>query len=225
MKLPREIDLRGLTETCRTERVREVIDELADGESVVFVSDRDLSVILADARVGGRDGLQYCALEDGAGTHSLELRRAARERTLSELLEFDHARLDKLLSDVEWRLEQRRVPEAVVRFAQLRAALERHMHLEEVSIFPLAARLATPEQRQILASLTREHDVMRELLETVARVIHREDEDARAALSSLSDLREVLGPHGVREQRYVAPLIDRGEGRRVRASLHQMHAL
>lgn len=206
MMLPHELDLRGLSLDRRVEHVRSATRSLGPGESLLVLAEGDATLLVSALHGSGVGAWELNELECDSGLHRYELRRAGEgPRSLRALMVFEHVRLDRLLSEAEWRLEQRRTTEALAWLRQFQAALEQHLATEETVLFP-AYLARAPHGQALVERLLREHRVMRGLLKRLLG-FRLDDREARTALSALSDLRELIGPHARREEREIAPLL------------------
>lgn len=202
-----ELDLRGVSAPRRDALLRTMLDALGNEESVIVMQDGDPRWLLSALANFPGGALEYCAVEHPNDSHAFEIRRASR-RTLPEVLAFQHARLDKLLSEVEWRLEQRLMDDAKRRFAGFAVALSHHLECEERELFPLFQRLGESRGLRMVEFLGREHTVMRDLLHRISFCLRNQNEGGRLALCAISDLRELLGPHAAREESWLATALD-----------------
>lgn len=223
MELPVEVDLRGLSCERRRALAISAMQTLAPGADLVFVLDcapKDLFGELGDQVHGEFD---VSALEVLGDTHTVEVRRHRPERSLIELIVFEHTRIDRLLAEVEWRVNQRLWGEAEQRFKQLRSALQFHMATEDQLLFP--AYEGARGSVDTILTLKREHDILRALLAQVGFGLRRENEDSRSAVRALSDLRELFGPHARREETELTPVLEGEVAERVRHQLDDLRAV
>src|SRR5215831_17208393 len=102
----------------------------------------------------------------------------------------DHRRLPMLLSQVEWRVQQKLFPGAERCFAEFCFDLERHLAEED------RAECAASAQAQRAGG---DRETLRRLLSRVAEAIQARDCDGFA--SSACDLREAFAAHADAEER------------------------
>ncbi len=139
---------------------------------------------------------------------------------VSEIPGGDHREID-----AEWdRIVRSPGSDAPSRRALLRSFAEElrfHLAVEEAELFP-RMRERDPTQENLVQRLREEHGQIRELLDRVERELERSD-PALAALDE--ELRNVLGEHNAREERFAYPWFDRnltsGEASRVREEFHR----
>ena len=222
MSLLQEVDVRGLPVDRRVACARRALSTLRPGDSVVLLSDEDPQPLLERLRSPETCDVEVCALDEGGGLASVELRRQDGRRSLFEVLRFDHEWLEKLIADLEWRLAQHREHSAEERFAHFRAALEHHLQLEERVLFP---RLRLAGAHDLVEDLQAEHGTVRGILKRISLGLHRTDEDLQGAISGISDLREMLAPHAAREEREVCSAFHEEDAARLAEQLHGMRPL
>jgi hypothetical protein len=104
----------------------------------------------------------------------------------------DHRRLPMLLSQVEWRVQQKLFPGAERCFAEFCLDLERHLAEEDRVESAASAHAQSPRAGG-------DRETLRRLLSRVAEAIQARDCDGFA--SSASDLREAFAVHADAEER------------------------
>jgi uncharacterized protein (DUF2249 family) len=223
MSLLQEIDVRGLPVDRRVACARRALSALRPGDSVVLLSEEDPQPLLERLRSPETRDVEVCPLDEGGGLACVELRRQDGRRSLIEVIRFEHARLDRLIADIEWRLAQQREHAAEARFIHFRAALEHHLEIEERVLFPRYRRAVGAHE--VLENLEAEHATMRGILKRVSLGLHRIDEDLQGAICAISDLRELLAPHAAREEREVCDAFPQDDAARLAEQLHRMRPL
>ncbi|MHB8416684.1 MAG: hemerythrin domain-containing protein [Myxococcales bacterium] len=129
----------------------------------------------------------------------------ASARSLTEFLERDHRRLDRLLEEALSLAERRANIEAASRAAEFKAGLERHIRWEEEILFPLfEERLGSPQ------GPTR---VMRAEHEELLRLLRgwtgsSPGQVAEAFVSSSNALAALLSQHNMKEEHILYPQTD-----------------
>lgn len=139
---------------------------------------------------------------------------------VAEILGGDHREID-----ADWdRIVRSPSADAPSRRALLRSFAEElrfHIAVEEAELFP-RMRERDPTQENLVRRLLEEHGQIREILGRVERELERPDPDL-AALDE--ELRNVLGEHNAREERFAYPWFDRNltpaEAFRVREEFHR----
>jgi uncharacterized protein (DUF2249 family) len=223
MSLLQEIDVRGLPADRRVACARRALSALRPGDSVVLVSEEDPQPLLERLRSPETQDVEVCPLDEGGGLASVELRRHDGGRSLLEVLRFEHARLEKLIADLEWRLAQPGEHGAEPRFAHLQAALEHHLQLEEQVLLPRYRHaVSTDESAEDLGA---EHATLRAILKRASLGLHRMDEDLQGAICAISDFRELLALHAAREEHAVRDAFPTEDAARLAEQLHGMRPL
>lgn len=100
------------------------------------------------------------------------------------LLPREVAELERRLCEIEWRIEQRRMPEAIRRLNDLGAAIDLHLRND------LAERVGDAE-----LPVSQSRAVVRSLLWRAHQGFRFEADGARETVSALADLRELLVDH------------------------------
>jgi uncharacterized protein (DUF2249 family) len=223
MSLHQEIDVRGLPVDRGVAFALRALSALRPGESVVLLSEADPQPLLERLRSAETRDVEVCALEEGGGLASVELRRQHGRRSAAEVIHFEHARLDKLIADVEVRLAQHRGSSAEAHFDYFRAALEHHFEQEERILFERCRRVLGADK--VVQELKAEHAAMRGVLRRVGLGLHRIDEDLQGAISAIADLRELLAPHAEREERELCDALTPDDAMGLAEQLHGMRPL
>ena len=129
---------------------------------------------------------------DPEKTSGAKLAGIAAQQPGCEQVHGDHRRLPMLLSQVEWRVQQKLFPGAERCFAEFCFGLERHLAEED-----RAESAASGQAQSRRAGADRE--MLRRLLSRVAEAIRARDCDAFT--SSACDLREAFAAHADAEER------------------------
>lgn len=125
--------------------------------------------------------------------------------SVSDYLESDHVRLDRMLKQVERLLAARDLAGSASLFGEFAGGLNRHIDAEEQVLFPEFER-----RTGITGGPT---TVMRaehlEIRSWMARVAERlEANDATAARSAIAQLTAALSDHNMKEEHVVYPMTD-----------------
>jgi len=202
-----EVDLRVYPGPRRAAVALGFFDALGPGEAMVITSDRDLKSILFQFQELRASSFDWSPLGDGRGEHRVEVRRRdqAVPRGVFEYLTWDHRRLDALLGDVRWRLEQQGCAAAAPRFADYRRGLERHIEMEEQILLP-AFEQVTGIGGNPLAGICQEHVAIHRAVEEIAARLQTGDRGE--SLTLVDELRETLLLHDVKEERLFYPMSD-----------------
>jgi len=133
---------------------------------------------------------------DPEKTSGVKLGGIVAQQPGCEQVHGDHRRLPMLLSQVEWRVQQKLFPGAERCFAEFCFSLERHLAEED--------RLESTASGQAQSGRAgRDSETLRRLLSRVAEAIQARDCDGFA--SSASDLREAFAAHADAEAREPLP--------------------
>ncbi len=204
---PLQVDVRGLSLEERRMAVAKALEELHHGRAVVLITDRDpRSTLTAFQQM--HQGDVDCTISMQAADlfrTELKLRQAERRPTLSESLRADHARIDRLLADIQHDLRVGALAEAEVRFEELGKSLSRHMAVEEEVLYPAMTQMTESVARSVPAMLA-EHSELRALLPELAAGLAKQD--MLACESLVPRIRRSLARHHEDEERLVYPITD-----------------
>ncbi len=109
-----------------------------------------------------------------------------------------HHPLPALLTEVEWRVEQRLFPGAATRFAEFRSGLEKYLGTEQQSVVLPSLEPTTPNEYAVNALRTA-HQTLRRIAAGAARAI--DAQDAQEFISLASDFRDVFAAHATSHSR------------------------
>jgi len=207
-QLKSALDVRPLALTLRQSEVFRTFDALPPGEGFLLVDDHDPKPLLQRLEDERPRAFEWSVLEAGPERYRVEIRRRREnaERSVTQFLGSDHARLDALFELVERHAAQGDFADAVARFSELRCGLERHMAMEEQVLFP------TFEERTGIESgptevMRLEHAEIAKLLDEIGVALA--EEDTGAFVGAAGELKELLGTHNMKEERVLYPMTDR----------------
>lgn len=200
-----------------------VFDRLNAGESLVLLSDRDPVPLLCELQAQRPDLFEWTPRESSPGNYSVQIfrRKDGDRQGVKEFLHWDHQRLDMLLSEVEWRVNQRLYQAAAERFSYFRSGFEHHIDMEERFAFPAYEALPTADLA-VTRQLRTEHAVLRRLMQQVGSALGHGEDTAQRVLADIAVLREIIGPHAVTEDTKLYPAIDRASKPERKALVHRM---
>jgi uncharacterized protein (DUF2249 family) len=224
MSLPRELDVRGLSPNRCAHAALGALKRLNPGEPLVVKSDYPPAAVMASARDQLLGPVEWMDLPGSSGDHVFAIYPRCHP-TFAAMIELGHDRLDKLLAEVEWRLGQRQYAEARRRFQLFRHSLLRHVDEEERVLHPAFERARGEQARPTIARLRQEHDSMRQLLSRVEGGLRAGDVRWTTAVTAISDLRELLGPHRRQEVDELCPVLAAAEAQALTSSLYPVHRL
>lgn len=221
-----EVDLRRASPADHISKFFRAFDGLHPGESLVLLSDRDPVPLLRVLHAARPDLFDWTPLEPGPQEYAVEIHRRTdgRRRGVEEFLQWEHRHLDTLLSEVEWRLEQRMFRDATRRFGHFRSGLERHMDMEERFAFPLYEEVSEAGDEPT-RELRAEHAVMRRLVQQIASTLGYGEGASARAMADIGVLREIQGPHAVTEGRVIYPILDRASAPDGALLVHRMQEI
>ncbi len=211
MSVSRQLDLRELPPEKVPSEVLDCFDALEARQAFVLVSAQDPRPILRQLQAERPRRFEWSVLEAGPARHRVEIRRRSGEgpRSVTELLEADHKRLDAIVPLVEQRVNEGTFSEARARFAEFVCGLERHIDLEEQVLFPAFERATGMSGGGPTFVMRGDHVEIRRLMREVEAALESAD---AGVLDSLHDLVETLSIHNLKEERMLYPMADRAAG-------------
>ena len=146
--------------------------------------------------------------------------------SVTQILSFDHRRLDAILADAKRLLVGGDLGRACARFSEFRSGLERHIAAEEEVLFPALEGLNGAVGRASLEVMRAEHTEIRKLMAEVTSNLERGGEVGHT--TPFAALTARVYAHNGKEERIFYPTTDQAardagalEGlvRRIRAPL------
>jgi uncharacterized protein (DUF2249 family) len=203
-----DLDVRQLPPGARHERVFAAFDALPPGGGFVLISDHYPKPLLYTFQAERPGAFEWNVLEPGPVRFRVEIvrRTAAARREVTELLMTDHARLDGILTEVSRLVIDGRFDEAGSQFAEFSCGLLRHIAMEETILF-LVFEEATGDRSGGPTEVMRlEHVVIRRSMDEAAAGIGHKD--AGRFGSAVMELRSTIGPHNMKEEHILYPMVD-----------------
>lgn len=185
---------------------------LAPEEGFVLVNDHEPKPLLYQFQAERPGRFNWSVLEAGPTRFRVEIRRRAGEgsRTVTELLEGDHDRLDGILDSVRTLVAAGSFGEARERFAEFTCGLRRHIDFEEQILFPVFEKATGMFEAGPTSVMRGEHVEIRDLLDAVAATLP--DADSARAGDAIERLVDSLGTHNLKEERVLYPMADHAAG-------------
>lgn len=205
------LHLHDLPEGTVPSDVLAAFDALAPGQALLVSARQDVRGLLRKVQ-GERPGrYDWNILEAGPERFRTEVRRrtSERPRSITEVLERDHRRLDALLEEVEALADAGSFPAAAERFAEFACGLDWHIDVEEHVLFPEFEE-RTGMTRGPTTVMASEHYDIRNFMSEVRRALERREGSDHT--QALADLTELLAEHNAKEERMLYPMTDRAMG-------------
>jgi uncharacterized protein (DUF2249 family)/hemerythrin superfamily protein len=206
----RIVDLRGFARRYQNLELLSVFDSLSAGEALLLLSRRDPESCFDELRTRRKGLFEWSPLEPEDGTRRVQVTRRSAVpgdfRRLTEVLGYDHERLQTLESQAFKALRSGDVEAARCVYRTFAYGLSRHMLLEEELVFQAFDAKTILPQAGVTVSLRAEHKEIRMLLERITKSLDRGLPGAEALQRTLVHL---LGDHTWKEERVVYPAMDR----------------
>jgi len=203
-----EIDVRPLPPGDRHARIFAAFDALTPGGGFVLVSDHYPKPLLYTFQAERPGAFEWNVLEPGPVHFRVEIVRRGRPapRDVTDLLMTDHVRLDDILTGVGGLVIDGRFDEAGARFAEFACGLRRHIAMEETILFPVFEEATGDRSGGPTEVMRLEHVAIRRSMDEAAAGISQKD--AGRFGSAVMELRATIGPHNVKEEHILYPMVD-----------------
>lgn len=202
-----ELDVRTIPALRRHPKILDAFDALEPGGAFVLLNDHLPRPLLGQLQAERAGRFDWNVLEAGPVRYRVEIRRRTTDapRTVGELLETDHRRLDAMVPEVLDAAAAGEWAAASARFAELRCGLERHIDIEEQVLFPVFEE-ATGITRGPTVVMRGEHVTIRAAMTSIAQALA--DHDGQGVDDGFQDLERTLRPHNFKEERVLYPTTD-----------------
>lgn len=218
------LDVRDLPPRERHPKIFQLFAQLAEGEGFVLVNDHDPKPLLYQFQFEHANRFEWWPLEEGPEAWRIHIAKrgaADGERTFTDFLQTDHARLDAIYTQFRQDLAAGRRDAAAGAFGEFAVGLRRHIRMEEEHLFP-AVEPHTGGPGGPTGVMRMEHEQIQELLAVIeaalagpASASPPDDRLRRAA----AQLPQVLVQHNQKEEQILYPLSDRAYGASERTDL------
>ena len=135
----KQLDVRTIPPPHRHEEIFRTFDALQPEQSFVLVNDHNPKPLLYQFQAERPSRFEWSVLEAGPERFRIEIRRrsASGPRGVSEYLQGDHARLDRLLAEAQRDAAAGSFELARESFAGFQCGLSWHIDVEEQVLFPV----------------------------------------------------------------------------------------
>lgn len=208
--VPAEFDCAACMPGACGSRLLQRFDNLRPRQVFVLVVAEDPAPLLHRLQEERPDQFEWSPLEEGPPAWRIEVARRASSpgdaRDITEALEWDHDRLDRLERTAFDGWGAGNLREAEAAFALFAYGLRRHIGFEEALIFPeFERRSGTDPASGPTPVMRREH---REILALVAAIELAIASSAPPVHLLRRHLGDLLRAHNLREERVLYPLTD-----------------
>lgn len=183
-------------------------DALPPGQAYELATAVDPHPLLARLQRERPRQFDWSVLEAGPARYRVAITRRLADgaRSVSEYLGWDHARLDGILNDVSRLVGQKAYVDASRAFAEFACGLNWHIEAEEATLFPAFEEKTGIVQGPTVV-LREEHRVIQRCIVEVTAALATAN--AGPIERAISDLRETLGDHNIKEEQVLYPMTDR----------------
>ncbi|MBI2834906.1 MAG: DUF2249 domain-containing protein [Acidobacteria bacterium] len=205
------LDVRSLPPVRRHAEIFRAFDALEPGAAFVLVNDHYPKPLLYQFQMEHPGQFEWNVLETGPDRHRVEIerRKGSPSRTVTDYLEADHRRLDRILENVRRQARGGALEGAAGSFGEFSTGLNRHIDAEEDVLFPAFEQLTGVTEGPTTA-MRFEHVEIRRLLGEVASALAAGH--AERATASIGELHGVLAAHNMKEEGVLYPVTDEAAG-------------
>jgi uncharacterized protein (DUF2249 family) len=203
------LDVRELEPKERHSTIFSTYTDLKPGEHFVLVNDHEPRPLLYQFQAEHDGEFDWWPLEQGPDAWRIRVeKREHREpkRTVTEFLQSDHSRLDRLYDSFTAAIKEGEWESAATGFAEFNHGLRRHIRGEEEILFPLFEEKTGMTEAGPTHVMKTEHIDIKETLEKIENAIARQE--AEGALQDSNRLRLTLGDHNMKEENILYPESD-----------------
>jgi uncharacterized protein (DUF2249 family)/iron-sulfur cluster repair protein YtfE (RIC family) len=182
---------------------------LLPGESFILVNDHEPKPLLYQfqAELDGR--FEWWPLEQGPEVWRIQVAKRVTpepKRTVTELLQTDHRRLDAIYERFEKAVKEDRWDEASRDFKEFATGLKRHIRSEEEILFPVFEEKTGMVDAGPTAVMRMEHTDIKALLDKI--VAATDGKEAAEVKDSANALTLILADHNMKEEHILYPESD-----------------
>lgn len=203
------LDVRNTAPKERHPKIFETFKGLKPGEYFVLVNDHEPKPLLYQFQAEHHGEFDWWVLEQGPQVWRAAI--AKREvndpnRTVTEFLQTDHKRLDKIFNGFLKAVQEKNWGEAAKNFREFRTGLKRHIKAEEEILFPLFEVKTGMYEGGPTTVMRMEHKDIQELLDKILQATDaRNDAQVSAAANRIMS---ILTDHNIKEEHILYPESD-----------------
>lgn len=203
------LDVRAMQPKDRHSKIFGTFKELKPGESFILVNDHEPKPLLYQFQAEHHGEFDWWPLETGPQVWRVAI--AKREindpkRTVTEYLQTDHKRLDRIFNRFSNAVKENRWGEASKDFREFRVGLKRHIRAEEDILFPVFENKTGMYEGGPTAVMRMEHKDIQELLDMILSLTDAKDSSQTPSASN--SLVSLLTDHNMKEEHILYPESD-----------------
>lgn len=203
------LDVREMAPKERHPKIFGTFKELKPGESFVLINDHEPKPLLYQFQAEHHGEFDWWVLEQGPQAWRVAI--AKREvndpkRTVTEFLQTDHKRLDKIFNGFLKAVKEKSWDDASKGFREFRIGLKRHIRAEEDILFPAFEEKTGMSEGGPTAVMRMEHQDIQELLDKILSATDAKD-DAQTT-GAANRIVNILTDHNMKEEHILYPESD-----------------
>ncbi len=203
------LDVRELQPKERHQKIFGTFKGLKPGESFVLVNDHEPKPLLYQFQAEHHGEFDWWVLEQGPQVWRVVIgKREANDpkRTVTEFLQTDHKRLDKIFNRFLTAVKEKKWDEASKGFREFRIGLKRHIKAEEDMLFPVFEQKTGMHKDGPTVVMKMEHREIQELLDKILAATDTKDEAQITEAANI--IVNILTDHNMKEDRILYPKSD-----------------
>ncbi|MFQ5354350.1 MAG: DUF2249 domain-containing protein [Thermodesulfobacteriota bacterium] len=203
------LDVRPLVPKERHPGIFNAFNALGAGESFVLVNDHDPRPLLYQFQREHAGEFEWWPLERGPEAWRVRIVKRetkAVERDVTDYMQEDHRRLDKILEAFQEARKGGAWAEALAAFKEFDLGLRRHIQAEEEVLFPLFEEKTGMTDAGPTFVMKMEHGDIKETLERIMTATDAKESEAAADAAQM--LINTLTDHNMKEEHILYPESD-----------------
>ncbi|MFQ5428275.1 MAG: DUF2249 domain-containing protein [Thermodesulfobacteriota bacterium] len=203
------LDVRPLVPKERHAGIFNTFKELAPGDSFILVNDHDPRPLLYQFQSEHRGEFEWWPLERGPEAWRVMIvkrQTKAVERDVTDYMQEDHRRLDKILETFQKAREGGEWEKALGAFLEFDLGLRRHIQAEEEVLFPLFEEKTGMTDGGPTFVMRMEHTDIKDTLQRILTATVAKDGEAAAGATEM--LINTLTDHNMKEEHILYPESD-----------------
>ena len=203
------LDVRAMQPKDRHSKIFGTFKELKPGEFFILMNDHEPKPLLYQFQAEHHGEFDWWPLETGPQVWRVTI--AKREvndpkRTVTEYLQTDHKRLDRIFNRFSNAVKETHWDEASKDFREFRVGLKRHIRAEEDILFPVFENKTGMYEGGPTTVMRMEHKDIQELLDKILSLTDAKDSSQTPSASN--SLVSLLTDHNMKEEHILYPESD-----------------
>lgn len=207
--MEKTLDVRDMVPKERHPKIFDTFRDLNPGEAFVLINDHEPRPLLYQFQAEHDGEFDWWPLEQGPQAWRVEIaRRKAKDpaRTVTEYLQTDHRRLDRIYDRFQDAVKEGGWAEASGEIREFSLGLKRHIRIEEEVLFPVFEEKTGMHDSGPTAVMRMEHTEIKSLLDKITAGADAKNE--KEAKDAAYHLTNILADHNMKEEHILYPESD-----------------